>query len=1351
MLFDEAERERLLALYAGLPDGLRQACRLLAVVRVPAGPTHLVQCLSRAGVPRPNGSPWRQSQFKELLAALPGGFIASRPVGQRVQYQLSPLLTGPLWREARECGEFDRFDSAAESELKVSARVTSERLPSLEDAYSRQIRLAAMRGEVQTFRRLWLGVMSSRAGPDPSAAVLDALANPLEPELLFHLPPGLAEYIFTILLFVALPHAGIYRKVAQALFDYPRGDITPGLELIRIERLIAHGRLDDAEERLRAFNDPQGFSLSAVLALSRRGDEAEALALYEEGLKRMKADVKKGWGAAFYTSWTGLFYPVLLFKSGAGERRVKAYLKEPANWGTVEDLSCLRPLLGQLPGVRGEKSPHFHPAPPNHPLTHPSLASNGLAVFPALLLLRWRDADLGDVDVPALVELLRERGLDFLSAELEAAFGLGGEQGPTHPLAAVFTRKEEWEQSLDELLNIGGRPPAKGSPKRVIWEVDWYCGRENRIRALTLTPVEQTLKRDGWSKGRGISLQRLYRNGHSVPGITEQDLRALPAIRATRNYYGTEYSLDPYRALSLLAGHPLLFRRGTGEQVEVLSEAPLLLVQEQRRGYVLTLSPFPGGDERCVVTLEGPRRLRVTQFGERHLRIAHILGPSGLLIPALAKDRLLRTLESLASAVTIQSDLEGPGGSAEAIPPDARVYVRLQPNGGGLDVEVVSRPLGAGGPICHPGRGGTALFGVLDKRRVRTSRDLDAESAALSALLEACPALAEGEQVREEGWRVPGPRLALELLTQLIALGGSVVVEWPQGQSLKISPPVGVRGLSVSIRRSRDWFAVSGELRVREGLVLTMKELLEAMKAGMGRFVPLGNGEFLTLTREFQQRLEGLASLGGVRGGEVRLAPLAAGVAGELLEGAAQEDVAEEWRSRIALVEEAERMMPELPSTFRGELRDYQLEGFRWLMRLAHWGAGACLADDMGLGKTVQTLAVLAARGREGPSLVVAPTSVCPNWVAEASRFAPALRVKDLRGEAGHAGRGEILAHLEPMDVVVVSYGILQNEGENLARVPWNVIVLDEAQAIKNMGTKRSSAVMKLNGSFRIATTGTPIENSLSELWNLFRFLTPGYLGPFEGFWRRFGAPIERGGADGRTCTLPQGRTASGRPAPPERACQPMEGLGATTPDRRSGLSARQRLRQVIRPFVLRRTKEQVLSELPPKTEITLKVELKPEERAFYEALRRSAVEELSAVREEGEEGRLQVLAALMKLRRACCSASLVNAELHLPSAKLEAFAGVLEKLRGGRHKSLVFSQFTGHLALLRAWLEGEGIAYQYLDGSTPQEERERRVAAFQAGAGDCFLISLRAGGTGLNLTAADYVLHMDPWWNPAV
>jgi SNF2 family DNA or RNA helicase len=282
---------------------------------------------------------------------------------------------------------------------------------------------------------------------------------------------------------------------------------------------------------------------------------------------------------------------------------------------------------------------------------------------------------------------------------------------------------------------------------------------------------------------------------------------------------------------------------------------------------------------------------------------------------------------------------------------------------------------------------------------------------------------------------------------------------------------------------------------------------------------------------------------------------------------------------------------------------------------------------------------------------------------------------------------------------------------EMLAKVEWQTIVLDEAQAIKNMNTKRSQAAMKLQAEFKLITTGTPIENHLGELWNLFRFINPGLLGSLESFNQKYAGPIER----------------------------------------EQDKDARQRLKKLIQPFMLRRTKNQVLSELPSRTEILLQVELTPEEKAFYEALRQEAIRKLSESDLEAGAQHLQVLAEIMKLRRACCNPSLVQNKLKIKSSKLELFGETLTELLDNNHKALVFSQFVDHLTILREYLDQQKISYQYLDGSTPAKERKKRVDAFQAGEGDVFLISLKAGGTGLNLTAADYVIHMDPWWNPAV
>ncbi|NOX99117.1 MAG: DEAD/DEAH box helicase, partial [Verrucomicrobia bacterium] len=378
--------------------------------------------------------------------------------------------------------------------------------------------------------------------------------------------------------------------------------------------------------------------------------------------------------------------------------------------------------------------------------------------------------------------------------------------------------------------------------------------------------------------------------------------------------------------------------------------------------------------------------------------------------------------------------------------------------------------------------------------------------------------------------------------------------------------------------------------------------------------------------------------------------------------------------------------------------------------RLAEWGAGACLADDMGLGKTVQALALLLHRAKGGAALIVAPTSVAANWVNETLKFAPTLNPIRFAGKQN----AQMLKKLKARDMVITTYGMLQQEDSPLLNIDWHSVVLDEAQAIKNRGTKRAKAAKNLKAAFRIVTTGTPIENHLGELHSLFDFINPGLLGSADHFRKRFAEPIEL----------------------------------------HNHAIVRNSLRRVVSPFILRRLKTEVLQDLPARTEITLDVEMSEEESAFYEALRQNAVEALAGEVPESKnagEKSFQIFAAITRLRQACCNPALVQKTGAPESSKLQVFTDTVTEILEGNHKVLVFSQFVSHLAILKKRLEKLGVSYQYLDGSVPVKKRQKSIDAFQNGEGDVFLISLKAGGSGLNLTAADYVIHMDPWWNPAV
>jgi superfamily II DNA or RNA helicase len=800
--------------------------------------------------------------------------------------------------------------------------------------------------------------------------------------------------------------------------------------------------------------------------------------------------------------------------------------------------------------------------------------------------------------------------------------------------------------------------------------------------------------------------------------LTPQDLRISSTISPSRQAYssGLRYDIDHEQAALAPVGHPHVYWLDAPDtRVELLAGAPELLIRSSGGQLQLTMQP-PVTDVNAgvVVVRETPTRLRVVSIGDEHRRIASIVG-DGLTVPQHAQDQVLQAIGAVSTLVTVQSDIGGGNGNAEQIDADARLHVLLLPYQQGLKMQIQVRPL-AGGAYYAPGSGAESLIADSDGRQVQARRRLADERDAERRLVMQCPVLAQAEQEHGE-WLLGQPALCLQLLAELQQqLQDSegreqVVVAWPEGEKFRVTQRVGGKQFRLQIRKDKDWFAASGQLQVDENTVLDLRSVLEMMAAGEDRFIALGDNQFLALTEELHRRLREVQAFGDISGDGVRIHPLAAFALEELAMEAGAVEADPAWREHLLRMQASMEFVPQVPSTLQAELRDYQREGYDWLARLAHWGVGACLADDMGLGKTLQALALILSRAPKGPTLVIAPTSVCLNWVSEAARFAPTLNVKLF----GAGDRAETLANAGAFDLVVASYGLLQMEAERFANVHWHTIVLDEAQAIKNGATKRSQAVMALRGDFRMVATGTPLENHLGELWNLFRFINPGLLGSIEQFNLRFAGPIEK------------------------------------QQDHRAEVGARNRLRRLIGPFILRRTKTQVLTELPSRTEITLEVDLSKEEAALYESLRREALDNLAQVEGPAEKKSIQILAEIMKLRRACCNPNLVAPGLRLQSSKLAAFSRLLSGLLENRHKVLVFSQFVDHLGLIRDHLEAQGVSYQYLDGATPMAVRKQRVDAFQAGEGDVFLISLKAGGVGINLTAADYVIHMDPWWNPAV
>jgi superfamily II DNA or RNA helicase len=536
---------------------------------------------------------------------------------------------------------------------------------------------------------------------------------------------------------------------------------------------------------------------------------------------------------------------------------------------------------------------------------------------------------------------------------------------------------------------------------------------------------------------------------------------------------------------------------------------------------------------------------------------------------------------------------------------------------------------------------------------------------------------------------------------------------------------------SLSVSSGIDWFELHGSLDYGDGLMAKLPAILTALKRGES-MIPLGDGSFGLMPEEWLQQYGLLASLGVTDGDHLRFKRTQTGVLDALLASRPEIScdeafarVREEWQNFKGIGAIVE------PRGFIGTLRDYQREGLGWFEFLQRFGFGGCLADDMGLGKTVQVLALLesrrngkknrngagqksvqgsakSAKSRGLPSLVVVPRSLIFNWQQEAARFTPALRLLTHTG----ADRTKGSTHFENYDLVITTYGTLRRDALDFQEAEFDFVILDEAQAIKNASTESAKAARLLKGKHRLALSGTPIENHLGELWSLFEFLNPGMLGTASVFQ--------------------------------------LSTTGARAPDEES----RTMLARALRPFLLRRTKQQVAKELPEKLEQTIYCEMAGAQRRQYDELRdyyRASL--LDSVERLGiKRAKIQILEALLRLRQTACHPALVTGAVadEESSAKLDVLLPQLSEVTEEGHKALVFSQFTSFLAIVRRRLETEGIDYEYLDGKT--RNRGAAVERFQNDP-KCklFLISLKAGGQGLNLTAAEYVFLLDPWWNPAV
>ncbi|MBF0199905.1 MAG: DEAD/DEAH box helicase [Desulfamplus sp.] len=1107
------------------------------------------------------------------------------------------------------------------------------------------------------------------------------------------------------------------------------------------EFFLLSGHVDIAIKLMETMQSGKKFELTPThpaqlgWAETLKGNMNSALDHFNQALALMKKETRKR--KIFLPGYEGIFFLFALLKSGEKDNYIVALdhidtvLKREGEYLFFHPIIGMGPVFQERLGIYSD-------------IEWPICSGASLKrktpinAFFILLIMSWSDPKGAKGHLPVLKTVekrLAEAQFPWIEAEVYGLIALldKGNKKQSNTLheglgTISFVESAQplpkWEKSLNALMQIGqeikSHPPDKEDVhlhhgQRLVWLLNY----NEKYNICSLTPRLQKLSKNGtWTKGRPVALKTLRENYETMEGLTDQDRRVCAGVVA-ETYYGSyygdlEYRIDEEISLPALVGHPLVFlEKDLENPIELVKGEPEIIFREDGAGTRISMHPSPGsGQKRLVLVKETPSRFKVIRFMPDHLKIADIIGNKGLKLPQKSREMAARAVSAIASLITVNSDQDLAGsqnGTIKELSADPTPHAHVMPWQEGIKVQFLVRPFGQTGSYYRPGRGGSHVFAEIEGKKAQAVRDIGQEKEKLRGVIKACPTLANLEAVDGE-YLVGDSEEALELLMELKTCSDmeTLILKWPQGEKMRVRSQVSFNHFSMSIKKDMDYFKATGTLTVDDELALDIKELMTLLETSplRGRFVTLDDGTFLALTASLKARLEELRAYGAIHGRGVRFNPLAVPAISEFTDqvGSLKSDAA--WKAHCKKLKEV--IDPEVPGTLRAQLREYQVAGFKWLAQMAHWEMGACLADDMGLGKTVQALAGILGCAAGGPTLVVAPVSVMGNWEEECRNFAPTLTPRRF----GPGDRQEFLDQAGPFDLVIASYGLLQSEAEKLSAVKWQTVVLDEAQAIKNAKTKRYKAAMTLTAPFRLITTGTPVENRLEELWTLFNFLNPGLLGSLNRFRQVFAVPMEKD--------------------------QDME--------------ASRRLKKLIRPFILRRMKSDVLHELPEKTEITLKVEMSEEEALLYEAQRLKSLENIHKGDNGGPGGKhLRILAELTRLRQLCCNPSLVLPDAGIKSSKLTLFGEVVTELIEGNHKALVFSQFVGHLTIIGKFLDDLGISYQYLDGSTSEKDRRERINAFQSGMGDIFLISLKAGGYGLNLTAADYVIHMDPWWNPAV
>ncbi|WP_247687271.1 DEAD/DEAH box helicase [Pseudoalteromonas luteoviolacea] len=1318
--------ERLYQNYLALDDDYKALVQVLAVVFKSASTIKIKQILKRLaeqGVIA-QGRPI-SALSSELTAVLESKQLA---LCEQLNLRINPLVANLVTQHVQKLGLLLPILKCAEEYIPVLNAYEWERDPEDESRLTRDFLFLGQIPKAKS--RLAFNKNPQVVNVHNNAALVHFVFFPFQLDTFLELPEDMQYQAFAALLSnqkqFGMDPSETIELLAQAQAQSPNNR---NLRLLLCESLLLMNDTEQAQQLIKA-NDitSYGQQLKACFLLL----DNQLLAACDQFNAALQAQQKYSKKKAPYLhGFFGWLHLIALMASGTGQNNhIEQAMTLASNQLSDKKGTKANYYIGQLFECLSESLLTCAPFITQFSEQERDLQDSPLTYYVcqlfSLFALYWckQPFDHPQLERLTLCRAFFDAGrLNILSAMANQLQVEANSTTYNTHLALNFPRlikqQSEWDLALDKLLalapaHISSEQDKTQNTERLIWLLDID---KNSVR---FTAKIQKQQQSGWSKGKAVSLETLHLTHQELPFLSPSDLSMIEAISIEQHWQQTHYHLENISALRTAVHASNIYHvSDLNEPIEVAESPAQLAITECGDQLLLSLPELPNdfAKRSAVYSIRKDSEYKYvfTYFEKPHLKIASIIGENGLLIPKQAKQKLIASIAAIAPLLNIQSDVSDIDIGLETVEAQQQLVINVSPYQQGLEFHCLSMPFGDAGPAFHPGVGNASISTEINGKRIATKRNLVMEQELLDNLDTQCPAFLAMADNRLCIADLQDALCALEQLELSLQKTPPLPVQirWPKGKKVQLSAPLESQHLQLAISKKNQWFDLNGELQINDQQVIELKDLLKLVEQSHGRFIELDTQQVIALSHALHEKLVQLNQSTE----QGRFHPLASPIVSEATTGMRMKTL-HAWDQQSQLMHQANTLELAPPADLQATLRDYQLAGYDWAMRLAHWGAGACLADDMGLGKTLQSLAVLLSRAHKGPSLIIAPTSVCFNWQQEARKFSPTLTLKMLAhfpsGEKRHALFSELQAH----DVVVVSYGLLVRDIALLKEINWSSIVADEAQAIKNPLSQRAKAACALKGEFKMITTGTPIENNLVELWSLFRFVNPGLLGNLKRFSERFIQPIDN------------------------KDEKPI-----------AARYAQQNLKTLLQPFILRRMKHQVLTELPPRTEINVPIQLSDEEQTLYEALRQTAITNIAEANEQQDAGtqHLAMLAELTKLRQVCCNPNLVAPELSLSSAKLAKLDELLLELRDNGHKALIFSQFVGHLKLLEAHLQNRGVRYQYLDGSTTAKHRQERVNAFQRGDGDVFLISLKAGGSGLNLTAADYVIHMDPWWNPAV